>query len=183
MPRNPLQEQLLKAGLVKKNAVDQVARQQQKARAGKAAPMATAHVDAERLRAERAERDRALEAERKAAREAAEREARVRQIIEAHRVEAGDEGDYRYQDGGLIRSLRIGERQRGQLARGTLALARLGDSAALVDRETAVRLRELAPAVLLVDNAGTSAAPKAEPDPDSDEAFYARFEVPDDLVW
>lgn len=182
MPRNPLQEQLLKAGLVKKNAVDQVARQQQKARTGKAAPVASAELDAERLRAERAERDRALEAERKAAREAAERAARVRQIIEAHRIEAGDEGDYRYQDGSLIRSLRIAERQRAQLARGALALARLGDSAVLVDRDTAARLRELAPEVLLLDNSA-GGKPRTEPAPDSDEAFYARFEVPDDLVW
>ncbi|MGE8250649.1 MAG: DUF2058 family protein, partial [Stenotrophomonas bentonitica] len=64
---NPLQEQLLKAGLVKKSQVSQAAREQVKARHGKA-PVAPSESqrEAERLRAEKAERDRALEADRKA---------------------------------------------------------------------------------------------------------------------
>ena len=96
MARNPLQEQLLKAGLVNKNKLDQVVRQQQKARTGKGAPTSSEEadaVDAERLRLERAERDRAIESQRRGEREAAERAAQVRQIIEAHRVKNGDDGD------------------------------------------------------------------------------------------
>src|SRR5690606_14037868 len=59
---NPLQEQLLKAGLVKKSKVSEVARQQTKARHGKAeAPAADIQRDAERARMEKVERDRALE--------------------------------------------------------------------------------------------------------------------------
>lgn len=56
------------------------------------------------------------------------------------------------------------------------------------DRETAARLRELAPAVL-VDSANATVAPKAGPDPDSDsdpdsdEDFYARFKEPDNPIW
>ncbi|WP_155521981.1 DUF2058 family protein, partial [Xanthomonas translucens] len=57
--RNPLQEQLLKAGLVKKNQVAQVAREQAKARHGKAPPPPSAEqLESERLRLERVERDR-----------------------------------------------------------------------------------------------------------------------------
>src|SRR5690348_16588338 len=64
---NPLQEQLLKAGLVKKSKVAEVAREQNKARhaKGPAAPNEI-QLEAERVRAEKAERDRALAAERKA---------------------------------------------------------------------------------------------------------------------
>ena len=47
--RNPLQEQLLKVGLVKKSKVAEVAREQ---------------AEAERVRQEKVERDRALAAER-----------------------------------------------------------------------------------------------------------------------
>ena len=64
---NPLQEQLLKAGLVKKSKLAEVAREQHKARHGKGAPAPSEiQREAERARAEKVERDRALEAERKA---------------------------------------------------------------------------------------------------------------------
>ncbi|GAA4806047.1 hypothetical protein GCM10023307_35720 [Lysobacter hankyongensis] len=55
---NPLQEQLLKAGLVKKSKVSEVAREQIKARHGKG-PAAPSEIqrEAERARAEKAERD------------------------------------------------------------------------------------------------------------------------------
>ena len=60
---NPLQEQLLKAGLVKKSKLAEVAREQQKARhaKGPAAPDEIA-LAAEQARAAKAERDRTLAA-------------------------------------------------------------------------------------------------------------------------
>lgn len=185
--RNPLQEQLLKAGLVNKNKVDQVARAQQKARDGKA-PKPEVGVDADavdaaKLAAERAERDRQLEAQRRAEREAAERGAQLRQIIEAHRVKPGDDLDYRFSDGAVIRSLRIGSAQRDPLARGALAIARHGEGFALVPRETAQRLRELDPTSLVVDHSGSARDFGETPAAGSDEEFYSRFQVPDDLQW
>ena len=63
---NPLQQQLLKAGLVDKAKVAEAAREQHKARHGKAPPKASDTArEAERARIEKAERDRALERERK----------------------------------------------------------------------------------------------------------------------
>ncbi|MBE5315820.1 MAG: DUF2058 domain-containing protein [Xanthomonadales bacterium] len=183
MARNPLQEQLLKAGLVNKNKLDQVVRQQQKARAGKGAPASSEEadaVDAERLRLERAERDRAIESQRRSEREAAERAAQVRQIIEAHRVKNGDDGDYRFEHAGLIRSLRIGAAQRPLLGRGALVIASLGESYALVARDIGERLRGIDPGVICVDHAQS---PHQPPESGSDEEFYSRFQVPDDLVW
>lgn len=183
MARNPLQDQLLKAGLVKKQQLAQVVRQQQKARDGKAPPPDAAAVDAERLRAEKAERDRQLEAERRAARDAAERADRVRQIIETNRVRGGDASDYRFQDGERILSLRIADQQRPLLARGVLAIVRDGDGHTLVTAETAARLRSIDPAVICVDHGAASSSAAAPADPDSDEAYYRQFQVPDDLVW
>jgi len=183
--RNPLQVQLLKAGLVNKNKVDQVARAQQKARDGKS-PKAGADaeaVDAGALAAERAARDRQLEAQRRADRESAERTAQLRQIIEAHRVKPGDDLDYRFNDGALIRSLRIGGAQRDLLARGALAIARLGAGFALVPRETASRLREIDAASLAVDHSVATKDSGEAPAAGSDEEFYSRFQVPDDLQW
>jgi hypothetical protein len=51
--RNPLQEQLLKAGLAKKSKLDQVAREQAKQRHAKSAPAANnEQAEAERVRLE-----------------------------------------------------------------------------------------------------------------------------------
>src|SRR3954464_13533491 len=80
---NPLQEQLLKAGLVKKSKLAEVAREQNKLRHGKG-PVAPNDIqlEAERGRAEKVERDRALAAQSKAQARIGEMRAQARQIIE-----------------------------------------------------------------------------------------------------
>ena len=89
---NPLQEQLLKAGLVKKSKLAEVAREQNKARHAKA-PSGPSEIqlEAERARAEKAERDRALAAERKAQTRITELRAQARQIIEDRKVSRAGE--------------------------------------------------------------------------------------------
>src|SRR3546814_454194 len=104
---NPLQEQLLKAGLVKKSKVAEVAREQHKARHGKG-PSQPSDIqrDAERVRVEKAERDRALAAERKHKARIAELASQARQIIEDKKVPCSGELEYRFTDG-AIRTLLI----------------------------------------------------------------------------
>ena len=114
---NPLQEQLLKAGLVKKSQVSQAAREQVKARHGKAPVAPTdSQREADRLRAEKAERDRAIEAERKEKSRQQELQAQVRQIIESNRVKREGESEYRFNDGTVIRTLLVNAVLRRQLA-------------------------------------------------------------------
>ena len=106
--RNPLQEQLLKAGLAKKGKVDQIARDQAKQRQGKA-PTVTPEekIDTQRLQAEKAERDRAIAAERNAQAQARELAAQVRQIIDANKVKREGEISYRFSDGEAIHSILV----------------------------------------------------------------------------
>jgi len=76
--RNPLQEQLLKAGLAKKQQADDAARALKKQRHGKSAPKPTEQqIHAQRAQAERAERDRQLAAEQKAQARAKELRAQI----------------------------------------------------------------------------------------------------------
>ena len=90
--RNPLQDQLLKAGLVKKSKAAQIVREQARQRHGKTpAPAEAEKVDTRQLQAERAERDRALAAERNAQARANETRAQVRQIVEANKVKRDGE--------------------------------------------------------------------------------------------
>ena len=178
--RNPLQEQLLKAGLAKKGKVDQIARDQAKQRQGKpVASEAAEKIDTQRLQAERAERDRALAAERNAQAHARELAAQVRQIIDANKVKREGEISYRFNDGEKIHSVLVNETLRTQLAKGTLVIARAGDSYELLPRAAADKIRERDASVIVLDHGQTA---DAKPASDDDE-FYSQFKVPDDLIW
>ncbi|WP_133478884.1 DUF2058 domain-containing protein [Cognatilysobacter segetis] len=180
--RNPLQDQLLKAGLVKKSQVAQVAREQAKQRQGKAPPAPSEEQrEAERARAERAERDRALAAERNAQAHARERRAQARQIVDTQRVRGDGEIEYRFVDGKAIRALPVGAAQRAQLATGALVIARLDDGYALLPRAAADKVRARDASMIVLDHA--EAAPSPPPAMSDDDAYYARFDVPDDLIW
>ena len=179
--RNPLQDQLLKAGLVKKAKVNQVVREQAKQRHGKA-PVAPsdAEIQAQRLQKERAERDRALAAERKAQSQAGELRAQLRQIIDAQKLPLEGELAYRFNDGAAIRTIYVTLALRAQLASGRLVVVRDGDSHALLPRATAEKVRERDASLIVLDHGTAAASSQTASD---DDAHYAQFEVPDDLTW
>lgn len=179
----PLQEQLLKAGLVKKSKVAAVAREQNKARHAKA-PQAPNEVQLEagRVRAEKIERDRALAAEQMARVRTAELRAQARQIIEDKKVARAGEIEYRFSADGAIRSLLVDEALRRQLASGALVIARLGERYELLPRAAGDKVRERDAGLIVLDHGEDSgtASPAATAE---DDAYYAQFQVPDDLVW
>lgn len=178
---NPLQEQLLKAGLVKKSKVAQVAREQAKARHGKApATPSVEQLETDRLRAERAERDRAIAAERNAQARAAEQRAQARQIIQDHRVARTGEIDYRFTDGDRIKSLLVNPALRTQLASGALVIVRLDEGYELLPRASADKVHERAPEMIVLDHARMA---PASADEVAEDDYYAQFKVPDDLIW
>lgn len=179
---NPLQQQLLKAGLVKKSKVAEIARQQVKARHGKAPPTDDGiQREAERARAEKAERDRAIEAERKAKARQAEMRAQARQIIQDRKVPRSGESEYRFTADGAIRTLLIDDDQRKKIAAGALVIARLDDRYELLPRVAGDKVRERDPALVVLDHGQVEGADDALSDEDA--AYYAKFEVPDDLIW
>jgi len=177
--RNLLQDQLLKAGLVKKSQVAQVAREQARQRQGKA-PVAPSEqqTEAERARIERVERDRALAAAQKAQAQARELRAQVRQIVDTQRVRAAGDIEYRFVDGDAIRTVLVDAAQRTQLAAGALVIARFDDGYALLPRAAAEKVRARDASTIVLDHAAAPEAPAT-----GDDAYYARFEVPDDLIW
>lgn len=177
--RNPLQEQLLKAGLVKKSKVAEVVREQTRQEHAKgAAKAAPAQVDTQRLQAERAERDRALAAERNAQARANELRAQVRQIVDSHKLPREGEIAYRFEDGGAIRSVLVNEALRAQLARGAVVIVRHGEGYELLPRAVAEKILARDPAMVVVDHARDE-----DRAADDDDPYYAQFKVPDDLIW
>jgi uncharacterized protein YaiL (DUF2058 family) len=180
---NPLQEQLLKAGLVKKSKVAEVAREQNKARHAKG-PSAPNEIqqEAERARAEKAERDRALAAGRKAQARTAELRAQARQIIQDRKVPRSGESEYRFTADGAIRTLLVNEDLRRQLASGALVIARLDERYELLPRAAAEKVRERDAGMIVLDH-GQAAGTEPSATTSEDDAYYAQFQVPDDLVW
>ena len=180
---NPLQEQLLKAGLVKKSKVAEVAREQHKARHAKAStePSEVAR-EAERARAEKAERDRALAQEQKAQQRIAELRAQARQIIKDKHVAGAGDSEYRFSADGAIRTILVGDEQRKLLSSGALVIARLGDRDVLLPRAAADKIRERDAGMIVLDH-GQAAGTEAPATASEDDAYYAQFQVPDDLVW
>lgn len=178
--RNPLQDQLLKAGLVKKAKVAQVVREQEKNRHGKAPPPPSAEqVNARQLQAERAERDRALAAERNAQAHASELRAQVPQIVETHKVKRDGEIAYRFTDQDKIKSLLVSEPLRVQLANGTLVIARHDQGYELLPRAAADKVYARDATAIVLDHG------RREPGSEQaeDDEHYKQFQVPDDLIW
>lgn len=180
--RNPLQDQLLKAGLVKKSQVAQAAREQARQRQGKAPPPDDPQRDAGRARAERVERDRALAAERNAQAQAREQRVQARQIIDTQAVRASGEIEYRFVDGAAIRSVQVDATRRAQLAQGALVIVRAGEGYALLPRAAAEKVHARDASLVVVDHASPAGSSAAD-GVDGDEGYYARFQVPDDLIW
>jgi len=180
---NPLQEQLLKAGLAKKSKAAEAAREQHKARHGKGpAEPGEIQREAERARAEKAEKDRALAAEQKAKLRVTELRAQARQIIEDKKVPRSGEIAYRFTAGGAIRTVLVDETLRRQLTSGALVIAQLDDRYELLPRVAGEKVRERDAGMIVLDHGKAGDAPPSSGNAE-DEAYYAQFEVPDDLVW
>ena len=178
----PLQEQLLKAGLVKKSKAGDVARELNKARHAKGpADPNEIRLEAERAREAKVEKDRALAAQRKADLRIAELAAQARQIIQDKKVPRLGESEYRFTADGAIRSLLVNEELRKKLSAGVLVIVRLGERYELLPRAAAEKVRERDASLIVLDHGQTGAATQAGSA--EDDAYYAQFKVPDDLVW
>lgn len=180
---NPLQEQLLKAGLVKKSKVAAVAREQNKAKHAKTPPTPNeVKLEAERARVEKVERDRALAAGQRAQARIAELRAQARQIIEDKKVPRMGEIEYRFAAHGAIHSLQVNEALRRQLASGALVIARLGERYEVLPRAAGDKVRERDAGMIVLDH-GAEPAAASNAASEEDDDYYAQFKVPDDLVW
>jgi uncharacterized protein len=178
--RNPLQEQLLKAGLAKKSKVDQAAREQARQRNAKTTPAPDADAAAaERARQEKIERDRALSAERNAQARTQELRAQIRQIVAQNKLEPSGETEYRFVDGAAIRSLQVTDAVRRQLASGALVIVRYDAGYAIVPRAASEKIEARDPAMIVLDHRRTPEVAA----PADDDDYYRRFQVPDDLIW
>lgn len=176
--RNALQDQLLKAGLIKDREVKDAQKQKQKSarqQPARGRGPSEAQRQAEAARQQKAARDKTLNAEREARAARKALDAQILQLVQAHRRPHNDgEDPYSFVDGSRIKRIYVTPATRELLARGELGIVRLRNRYFVVAPEGAAAVRERAPEYLVVLNQGGS---------DADDAAYAEHPIPDDLTW
>lgn len=171
-----LKDQLMKAGLAD---AKKARRAEHEKRVQARDPQAqTAHDLAQQALAEKAERDRELNRVRDAEQAQRALAAQVRQLIEAHRIERkGGDISYQFTDQRKIKKLYVTSAQQDQLARGQIAIVRLGEGHELVPTIVAEKIRSRDEHAVVLLNTRTTASTDGEEDP------YAAYQIPDDLMW
>lgn len=175
--RNALQDQLLKAGLVKPTQLDKAKRDHRQARRGN--PPNPPADQARLAEQQNKERDRKRNQELAARQERKARIAQIRELVGTRRLDrGGGESTFQFVEAGKVRKIYLHEAQRAQLIAGTLAVVRVGQMYELVPLDTADKIAARDAACVVVRNDLPAPAPEsAQPDP------YADFPVPDDLIW
>jgi uncharacterized protein len=177
-----LRDQLLNAGLVTKQQVEQAERTQKKqqyaAPRNKKKPYQPSLQEfaAQRAIAEKLAKDAELNRrkEEKAQRKA--RFAEIKQLVEEHQVARVETDDfYNFQDGPKIRRVAVTPELRGRLIRGDLAIVRNEGRYAFVPAAIGEQIRSRVERALIHHN-----QPLRAPNPDDP---YKDHVVPDDLVW
>jgi uncharacterized protein YaiL (DUF2058 family) len=182
---NALRDQLLKAGLVNEKQVKQAAKEKHKEALRQQGQGKTDAPNEDKLRrqrekAEQANRDRLLNQQRQMEAEKKALYAQVRQLVEQNRQPKG-EGDtpFNFVDRGKVKRLYASDPVRQRIVAGQLAIVRLEKEYELVPPETAEKIRaRIADSVVVFNTPKQPLTPEIKPDDP-----YAKFQVPDDLVW
>ena len=175
-----LQDQLLKAGIVDQKKAKQIKQEQRKE--ARSRQKGQVQVDenreqAQRALAEKTQRDRELNKQQLAEAEKKAVHAQIIQLIKMNRIDR-QRGDVAYQftDGSKIKKLYVTASLHNELARGRIAIAKLGDNYELLPAAAAEKIMQRDQQVIVLLNANEQNE-VAEDDP------YADYQIPDDLMW
>ncbi len=172
---NPLQDQLLKAGLVKPHQIKKASKEKRQAQRANT-PDAVAE-QARLAQQHKAESDRDRNREQVAERERKAQIAQIRQLIETQRVaRGGGDSTFQFVDAGKIKKIALHKAQRAQIIGGVLAVVRFDSTYELVPAATAEKIAQRDPGCVVVFN-----VPSSQENPETDP--YADYPVPDDLMW
>ncbi|WP_185232038.1 DUF2058 domain-containing protein [Teredinibacter franksiae] len=174
-----LQDQLLKAGLVDSKKAKQVKKQkakQKKVERKSSQPVIDETKEAsKRAMAEKAERDRQLNAQRNAEAEKKAILAQIRQLVTINAISRDGDIAYNFKDGTTIKKILVSAKQQGELSRGQLAVAKLGENYSLIPAAVAAKIEQRSTETII------ALADKAHNVEDDDP--YADYQIPDDLMW
>lgn len=179
-------DQLKKSGLVDDKKAKKIQREKQqqvkKQKANKSKKGTVEQSEASKLAQkaaqEKAKRDQALNQQRQQEQAQKARLAELKQIIESNLLK-NFEGDitYHFADGEKVQSLQVNAKTQKGLANEHLHLVHHNQGYAIVRTEILEKIIQRDPNVVVK---GKSLATQLSQE---DQDYYAKFEIPDDLVW
>ncbi|HEY9200678.1 MAG TPA: DUF2058 domain-containing protein [Gammaproteobacteria bacterium] len=177
---NPFQEQLLKAGLVSKQQVQQVNKEKQKKKKqqkSKKPVLDEAALRAQKAVQEKAQRDRELNEKKQQQARARAISAEINQMILEHMLQRDDSCDlvYNFEHDRKVKRIYINQQMKQQLIDGTLALARIDGRYELVPLSVAEKIKQRNEKRVIIFEPEDKQLEEDDP--------YADFQVPDDLIW
>ena len=137
---------------------------------------------ARKQQAEKRARDKELAASRNEKAAAKALRAEIKQIItqndQRKKATTDEDVPYQFVHGKKIKKIYVPPAQREQLIKGNLLVINNDGLYSLLDKEVAEQIRSRDPKRII-----TGQEEEKQPEPGSDDEFYAKFEVPDDLDW
>lgn len=181
-----LQEQLLGAKLVDSKKAKKMAKENRKEknvqRRSKEETLSETQAAVLKAKQEKLARDTELNLQRNQEAEKKALAAQVTQMIQHYRVaRQGDDTEYNFTDGKLIKKIRLGKEVSDEIVRGRLCIAKLNEQYEIIPRPVAEKLRERDADAVIVFNKTPSELKNTATE--SDDDYYAQFEIPDDLDW
>ncbi|MDH3712478.1 MAG: DUF2058 domain-containing protein [Gammaproteobacteria bacterium] len=176
---NSLQDQLLKAGLVKKSQVNKANKAKHKKARQRNARNAEADdkaILAQQMRQQKIARDRDLNRDIVAKQQRKAAVAEIQQLLELHAV-TDTEGEvaFNFQHKRKIKQLNVSKNTHASLVAGQLAIVHFDGRYRLISAELLDKIRQRdANCFTFLSSPGTVGGPEDE---------YAGYEVPDDLTW
>lgn len=181
---NSLQDQLLGVGLVDKKKAKAVAKENRKKKnvERRNKQSETILSDAQQQALEKKEKDREMNRQRQQAAEEKAIQAQIVQLIEHYQIkDTQGDIDYNFNDNNTIKRLRVNQNTWDSISSGRLCIAKTSASYKIIPKPIAEKIAERDSAAIIVANS-KSTTKNAEKQ-QSDDDYYAQFEIPDDLMW
>jgi uncharacterized protein YaiL (DUF2058 family) len=199
-----LQDQLMGAGLIDSKKAKKITNEnrkqkkvQKKSRDGS---LSAAQTAARQSQQEKIKRDQVLNSKLNSDAQQKSITAQVIQLVNHYKLERKrGEISYNFSDRNVIKKMLVNDEMSKEITRGRLCIVRLGDSYELIPKPIADKIRERDQDSVVVYNKGTSLSSSKssaatakgsdvietpmEPALESDDDYYAQFEIPDDLTW
>jgi uncharacterized protein YaiL (DUF2058 family) len=178
-----IQEQLLNAGLVSTKQVNQAnaskSKQKRHQRSQKTQAIEQSRLEISQKAIEKAERDLALNRQRELEKQRRAIEAQIKQLADENRIAEDNEGEaFHFDHKGIVKKVYVSAPVRLQIISGQLAIVISENRYRIVPTEIALKIEARDESALVLRRDPTGSDHNGELD-----SSYAKYKIPDDLIW